>query len=79
MTAIAYGLLVGVSFSIAGLLNNVPASRWVGKARLAILSVVLIAVAVTMTTSSALQINAGPLNIWPLDQPPWPGWVDGQL
>jgi hypothetical protein len=50
----------------ASLLLDIPASRWKNKIRLMVLTWVLIAVAVTMTASTELVVNAGPLQIWGL-------------
>jgi len=50
----------------ASLLLDIPASRWKNKIRLVVLAWVLVAVAVTMTASTDLAFNAGPLQIWGL-------------
>lgn len=52
--------------AIASLLLDIPASRWKNKIRLVLLTWVLVAVAVTMTASAELVVNAGPLQIWGL-------------
>ncbi len=67
MAAIACAAAVGASLLIVSLVTNVPADRWTGKARLAVVAFLLVAVAATMTTASALHIDPGPLNIWGLE------------
>ena len=66
----AFGAAVGLGMAAilasAGLLLDIPASRWKNKIRLLVLTWVLVAVAVTMTTSTELVVNAGPLQIWGL-------------
>ncbi len=74
MAAIACAVALGASLLISSLVTNVPADRWTGKARLAIVAFVLVAVGVTMTWASGLHIDAGPLNIWGLDA--WPPCID---
>jgi len=74
MAAIACAIAFGGSLLIASVVANVPAYLWTGKARLAVLAFVLVAVAATMTTATSLHINAGPLNIWGLEA--WPPCFD---
>jgi len=63
-SVVALGMLAVLAS--ASLLLDIPASRWRNKVRIAVLTCVLVAVAVTMTASTELALNAGPLQIWGL-------------
>jgi peptidoglycan/LPS O-acetylase OafA/YrhL len=63
-TVVAFGIVA--MLACASLFLDIPASGWRGKIRVVVLTWVLIAVAVTMTESTELVFNAGPLQIWGL-------------
>ncbi len=63
-TLVALGIVAVLAS--ASVLMDIPASRWKNKIRLVVLTWVLLAVVVTMTASTELVVNAGPLQIWDL-------------
>ena len=66
-TAFAVGVLAIVLG--ASLSANLPVGRWAMSPRTVLIGLVLVAVAVTMTASAALVLDAGPLQIWGLGGP----------
>ena len=54
----------------ASLLLDLPFKAW-GQTRVVLVAFVVVALTITMTTATGLVLDAGPLQIWPLTDPPW--------
>ena len=69
MVTTAFAIAVGAIVLGASLSANLPLSRLAMSPRLVLVGIVLIAIAITMTASAALVLDAGPLQIWGLGGP----------
>ena len=65
----AMAVAFAAMLAVVSVIQLLPASRWTRQARFLLLAFVLAAVALTMTASTELAINPGPLQIWGLIPP----------
>jgi hypothetical protein len=54
----------------ASLLLDLPINAW-SKTRFVLVAFVVVALTITMTAATGLVVDAGPMQIWPLTDPPW--------
>lgn len=70
MSSAEIAVAVAAVVVAASLLFDLPSKAW-SKSRFVLVAFVVLALTITMTAATGLVVDAGPLQIWPLSDPPW--------